>query len=223
MKEKLIQLQFALFFHETELRPDRFIPKIESVFDELFDQIPTILPIPPDAPAEIPVVILNSGDNKYACNISRSRIDFIVNTSNFDVNTNVEVDNFIEKLRPFASMMFGLRKINRFGLIGHYFCKTDNPIKQIQTKFLKNDIGSLQELNLRYNKKFKSSGFDFNHLIEVGQSNQFVNEEMVEGIFIQRDINNVPGELDIQIETVLEVVKTMAPDYYSEGVLEILR
>ena len=82
LKLKLLQLQLALFFHDIENRPDRFISKISEVSGNIFDQMPTIIPVPVTAPPEIPVVILKSGDGTYTCNISKVRIDFVVNFQN---------------------------------------------------------------------------------------------------------------------------------------------
>ena len=44
----------------------------------IFDSMPTILNLPPEVPAEIPLAQIRSKDNVYALNISRSRIDLII-------------------------------------------------------------------------------------------------------------------------------------------------
>lgn len=84
--------------------------------------MPTILPIPDDAPPEIPTVIMQSSDGKYGCNIARSRIDFVINYNNSQ-SASVQLEEFMERIRPFAALIFGYKNIIRFGLVGKYFSK----------------------------------------------------------------------------------------------------
>jgi len=48
---------------------------IISASEKILEGDPTILPIPPDAPPEIPRIITKSKDERYTCNVSLNRID----------------------------------------------------------------------------------------------------------------------------------------------------
>ncbi len=223
-KLKLLQLQLALFFQDIENRPDRFIKQITEVSGSVFDQMPTILPIPPNAPPEIPVVILNSGDHTCTCNISKSRIDFIINfqnSNNEDISKQLE--SFLDKIRPYASVIFGYKNIIRFGFIGQYFFKTDTSVETLQSKYFKNNLGTLEELNIRYNKRFSGNNLIINNVVELGKGT-FVGNQGIqqEGILIQRDINNVPNSSLIPIEDVFSIIKSKLPSLGPVGMMEIL-
>jgi hypothetical protein len=131
-KEKLIQLQFALFYEAIENRPDRLIGKIDEALDGIFDEMPTILPIPADAPPEIPSVIMRSSSGIYGCNISKTRIDFIVNYINSGDSMSVQLEKFIKKIRPFSAAVFSHKSISRFGVVGKYYLK--KVVQQLKSK-----------------------------------------------------------------------------------------
>lgn len=226
MKEKMIQLQLALFFEDYEGRPDRFIPMINESMAHLFDQMPTIIPIPNGAPPEIPSVILKSSDEIYVCNISRSRIDLIMNLGNVDSPSDSIMEEYIAKIRPYISLVFSLKKILRFGLIGQYIIKTENPIGKIQANYIKKDLGDLEELHIRFNKRFQNKGLLFNNIVEIGQVDLLSGENLVQdkGVFIQRDVNNVPVDnVDLKIEDVITIINLKRNEYESAGIKELLK
>lgn len=78
-----------------------------------FDGLESILPIPQDAPLEIPRVILNSKDEKYTCNISLNRADFFVNyknqeDKNFD-DTFSSIIKYLEDINLLLSLHFNAK------------------------------------------------------------------------------------------------------------------
>ena len=216
---KLLQLQLALFFEDIEMRPDRFVSEIS---DNIFDQMPIILPVPQDAPAEIPVVMLNSSDGKYSCNIARSRIDFVLNNMNSNNDILDDLIGFINSIRSYVAIIFGKKRIIRFGLIGQYFIESNNAVNTIETKYLKNTIGNLEELNIRYNKRFNSESMMFNDVVEIGKGS-ITNENITkDGVVIQRDINNVPENKSIEIEEMFMAIKSKLNDFDAKGIMEIV-
>jgi hypothetical protein len=222
---KLIQLQLALFFAENEPRPDKLGQKItDTSLGDVFNQMPIIMPIPLDAPPEIPVVILRSMSDVYSCNISRSRIDFFVKPGEND-DSNQHLIDFIEHIRPFASVVFANRKVNRFGFIGQYMIRTNDPVSKIHGKYLKYNFGDLEELSIRFNKRFKSKNGNLlmNRLIDISKANftEKNGKEQV-GIFIQKDINNVPNDRYLNIEDVLAIIKSEQDDFNSESIMELV-
>lgn len=230
-KLRLIQLQLALFFEDVENRPDKFVSRMSEVSDNIFNQMPTILPIPIEAPPEIPVVIMNSEDNLYTCNIAKSRIDFIANLSNYsDQSINDQLDNFLRIIRPYAAIVFGYKNIVRFGLVGQYFYKTDNSINEIKDKYINTnlkDLKDLEELSIRYNMRCNSNSLQLNNIVELGkgvfQQNINNNISNQDGMSILRDINNVSIDKALVIEDVFLVIKSKLPELKSSGIIGILK
>ena len=219
----MLHLQLALFFEDIENRPDKFIPKITEISDNVFDQMPTILPIPLSAPPEIPVVILSSGDGKYTCNIAKSRIDFINTASSSSEGISSQLENFVNKIRPYVSVIYGYKKIVRFGLICQYLFKTEDPVKNIQSKYLKTNLGSLEELTIRYNKKIEVSGLLINDIVEVGKGTIPQDGSGETGVIILRDINNALNTSELPIEDLFLVIKSQLSNLGAKGIMEILR
>ena len=77
---KIENLQIALFFKNPILRPDIEFKSFIEKFNTLFDLMPTQIPIPNNAPLDIPLMILNSSNNLYSCNISKSRSHLQIQT-----------------------------------------------------------------------------------------------------------------------------------------------
>ena len=209
MNEKLIHLQLALFYKEVELRPDLKFSGLNSAMLNMFDMMPTMLPLPPDAPPEVPLVILKGSTNGYTCNISRNRIDLIYNPQKQDQNATENINDFISKAKVFSKYVFDNQDNVRFGLVSRYFIQNEKPIEAIKKKYLKNSFGDLKELNLRFNKGKFQFGIDLNDIVEISSVIEIVNNKANEGILIQRDINNAPkpGQ-KISVKKVQEVIES---------------
>ena len=76
---KLLSVQMAIFSEESISRPDLLFNEVNEKLGGLINDMPTILNLPPDIPAEIPVVQAKSTDGWINLNVSRSRIDLIAN------------------------------------------------------------------------------------------------------------------------------------------------
>ncbi|MEH7249172.1 hypothetical protein V7114_20645 [Neobacillus niacini] len=220
-KEKILQLQLALFFETVENRPDKLMGKIDDALEGIFNNMPTILPIPADAPPEIPRVIMQSSNGLYQCNIANSRIDFTANFTNSGNSASIQLESFIEKVRTFAALIFGLKKIVRFGFVGQYFFKNNDPTKRIQSKYLKNDLGDLEELTIRFNKRFENKGTLLNDIIEINKGGFVENGNIQQkGVIIQRDMNNIPGE-PLKIEDVISIIVSNENKFRLSGITEL--
>lgn len=62
---RLLSLQVALFVDGVIDRPDLLMPQINAEFNNMFNDMPNVIKLPPEAPAEIPIVQMFSIDQKY--------------------------------------------------------------------------------------------------------------------------------------------------------------
>ncbi len=75
-------IQSALFIENFAFRNKiSIVSRINEAVDNLFDGDPTILPIPSDAPPEIPRIILNDSKSNYSLKFSPIRLDFLYDDS----------------------------------------------------------------------------------------------------------------------------------------------
>lgn len=222
--EKIVKLQLALFFQNLASRPDTMMDGINSAMGNLFDAMPQILPIPLDAPAEIPRVQMRSENMKYNCNISISRVDFILN-ENFQDEANWPdlTHDFLSKSKLFTKNIFEQTNIIRFGLIGNFFIPDKSASATMTKKYLKVDLSSAEEINLRFNKISLSHGLRLNNITSINTAiAQHINPPE-KGIFIEMDINNIPtGEL-IKHENTIQLIEKQMPSFSPEKVKGLVK
>lgn len=217
--EKIVKLQLALFFQNPISRPDNLMSGVNSSMGNLFDAMPHILPIPADAPAEIPRVQMHSESGKYSCNIACSRIDFILNGDFRDEVAWPDLTrDFLAKVKLFIGYVFGELKINRFGLIGNFFIPDRSATTSMTRKYLKVDLNSAEEINLRFNKRSSSHGLTLNNITSVNTAvaeNRGISDK---GIFIELDANNIPTQDTIKADDLLKLVEKQMPSFSPEKV-----
>ncbi|MEL4410586.1 hypothetical protein [Shewanella algae] len=222
--EKIVKLQLALFFQNQVSRPDNLMWGINSSMGNLFDAMPQILPIPAEAPAEIPRVQMRSENGKYNCNIACSRVDFILNGDFRDEVVWPDLTkDFLAKVKLFISSVFDQSKVVRFGLIGNFFIPDKSATTSMTRKYLKIDLNSAEEINLRFNKKTSSHGYTLNNITSVNTALAENNGQTDKGIFIELDVNNVPTQDPIKLDAMLQLIEKQMPDFSPEKVKGLVK
>lgn len=222
--EKIVKLQLALFFQNPISRPDNLMGGVNSSMGNLFDAMPQILPIPADAPAEIPRVQMRSENGKYNCNIACSRVDFILNGDFRDEVVWPDLTkDFLAKVKLFIGSIFEQSKIVRFGLIGNFFIPDKSATTSMTRKYLKVDLNSAEEINLRFNKRTSSHGFNLNNISSINTALAEANGQADKGIFIELDINNVPTQEAIKSDELLQLIEKQMPSFSPDKVKGLVK
>jgi len=222
--EKIVKLQLALFFQNQISRPDNLMGGINSSMGNLFDAMPQILPIPAEAPAEIPRVQMRSENGKYNCNIACSRVDFILNGDFRDEVVWPDLTkDFLAKVKLFISSVFDQSQVVRFGLIGNFFIPDKSATTSMTRKYLKIDLNSAEEINLRFNKRTSSHGYTLNNITSVNTALAETNGQTEKGIFIELDVNNVPTQDSIKLDAMLQLIEKQMPDFSPEKVKGLVK
>lgn len=218
---KISSLQLALFFQENIERPDIIFSEFIRRLPE-FDMIPTTLPIPPQLPADLPLIIHTSKDTKLQCNISRARIDLIMNRIDNESNESF-IDTFRTIGENFLKFTLGNTNIIRFGLVGNYFYETSNSISMICEKYINHSMSDLDDITLRYVKSNITNNLKINDSITITTAyGNFNNEEEKEGVSIQRDINSSPDNKAMITLNELQNLFISKINYLKESTMEEL-
>ena len=184
---KIENLQIALFFKSPILRPDIEFKSFIEKFNTLFDLMPTQIPIPNNAPLDIPLMILNSSNNLYSCNISKSRIDFITS----DIEELKKLKNTLSYIDEIAN----LQQIINFGFVTSFFEEENKASQIIKNNFLCKEYESipLKEVFVKFNKPITLNEEIFNYHFSVSEAQQqnLISQETRNGILMQKDINNI--------------------------------
>lgn len=179
MEGKIKKIQTAIFTKkikiEDEYQKSKLLLDAKDNVSGIFDGEPIQIPAPSDAPEDIPRMILNSRDRRYACNISLSRTDII---GGFQ-NSNELVDNddlFNDHIKKSLSVVEFLKKavsveVIRIGFVVNADFSSDNPVDFLRDNFFDGDkFKDTKELSFRHNKIDKIdelSGRGINNILMV--------------------------------------------------------
>ena len=144
-----------------------------------------ILPIPTNAPSEIPRLILNIPG--VVLNFAKNRVDIFAPFTNNQENIQKIVEIIIKDLKI---------SIGRIGFVANYFMEGDlNTIKNIVAPE-KIDKLNLKEISLRINTSVKIGGYSCNSIqsIQNGEIEKG-NVNKKSGIIINRDVNTLNEDL----------------------------
>ncbi|SFU32344.1 hypothetical protein SAMN05216339_101341 [Nitrosomonas eutropha] len=222
MKTRLLTIQFALFFRDIIERPDTAFSGLNERMINLFDGMPSMLPVPRELPPEIPIVTLRSEKDGYSCNISRSRIDLLFSRSD-DKKQNKDIfKDFNIKVAAFSKYVFEKQDVIRFGLIARYFKQDNDAVSTIRKKYFSNAVESVAELSLRYNAQSSVQKKVINDVVEIGANQLIFNGQTIDGVLVQRDINNAPVVNELLSLQELEKLSTELSGRISEEMIEAL-
>jgi len=179
----------------------------------LFDNSPTMLNVPQDAPAEIPRMILKNSDSSYMLHFGLNRFDFFYHdrsmvgglpTKKFE---DIKVD-FLAKLASVNSSLLTLTgsKIVRLGLIPTFLIKNEDGASIFIRKLYFNQDKvdeDVTDISFATNKRGKLESFNVNMGVR-GTAFRKKNDGMDNKLSIFNiDVNTIPEELlDVKIEDI---------------------
>lgn len=207
-------LQAAVFVPSLDL--SNKIALASELVDEtgkLFAGEPVILPIPPDAPSEIPRIILKSKDDYYSMNISLNRFDFYYNEQSINKGLPVRQlseikTSFIDKLKKTTGSIKRVSgvKIVRLGFIPTLQVKINDASQIVNNAFLKPKriTNNLYDLNLGILKRAKLEQLKVNIWFRINPFRKAGDKLDNKLLIIRFDINTIPEELlDLQEKKVV--------------------
>jgi hypothetical protein len=222
MKTRIITLQFALFLRDIVARPDIEFSSLNADMLNIFDAMPQMIPVPRELPPEVPVVVLTSEKKEYTCNLSRSRVDFVLQRTSDDKSNSDLLKDFNAKVAGLVKSILSKQEVIRFGMVARYFHQDNDALQTLRKTFFSSAVDGAEELSLRFNKVTESFGYTVNDIHEIGVAEAVTNGKLEKGILIQRDINNLPmSGKHFDYKTLLELSKKYA-SRISENEIETL-
>ena len=193
---KLLSVQIALFSSDLIGRPDLLMNEVNSRLGSIFNAMPNILNLPPEIPAEIPLVQARSTDDIFALNVSRSRIDFIVSPefSREDLPFDIfkEYKPLIEK---YCKATVNAINLVRVGVIMTLFQPTDENVKRIHEKYFCGPFPQNRvEIKFNVNEQNLVKGMVYNNIKTVEAIDLYIGEAVQKGVIFQLDTNNIPDD-----------------------------
>lgn len=187
----LFENQIAFFFKDLKIIDyEKFAYIIRENFAQIninFVSPAMILPIPIDAPAEIPRLQMSTPDQTLKINMSPLRADLI-----FTENQKNKIDNdlfFNLFLKLSEILLKNSLQVIRLGTVSRYILDDKNSAKRIMDHIFKFSDPDIFEASVRFVKKSLHEHFTINdsYAFETGFKN--INNQSSEIVLITRDIN----------------------------------
>lgn len=211
---QLQKIQTALFTPGINLaKPLDVAQNFINFTESLFDGQPVILPIPPDAPPEIPRIILKNSNDSYSCNISQNRVDFIFTEKGTPRSLSDEKDIFLRYLLLNVELLKNKQKvsINRVGTaITFLLPLLESSNKFINEKFLKERLFTdVYEVQFGVLKRLKLSNYEINCWFKLNTLRNTEDPSDDKAASVTFDINTRPDiYYDLNVEQVTMFYKS---------------
>lgn len=219
-KAVTISTQLAIFIDSAVARPDLLFNSLNSEIGEVIDAMPQTLPLPADAPSDIPRVIGTSSFGKFNLNISLNRIDFVENYAPTEAieKSIVEFKLKCNTLITTISQKYG---IVRIGLVGNYYVPHKNPSQLITDLYLNKNKSNLDEITIRINKRDTFKNIQINNVINLSQGQVTAQDYNGNAVIVQLDYNSADNSTPLEEGVILALFKEKSIAYSSKHVVEI--
>lgn len=231
MDYKVKQIQFAVFLKNFNLSDKiKLATDLKIKTGNVFDGEPTILPLPIDAPIEIPRIILQSRDGKYTCNVSLQRADLFFNLGaegESDITTNIaRAKEIAIQIATYFNTDISV-SIGRIGFVTTFVATaTEVANLFIKEKLLTNSKlvsrENLRTISVVVNDQDTISGYDISRIIQIG-SLQKPDRSASNDILILCDSNTVVEKFqdyNLSVDAISNILSnistTLTPEKFGE-------
>jgi hypothetical protein len=130
-------LQGTLFAHFSWAVNAKKLSAILSLFSDTFDSAPLVLPVPEDAPLEIPRVILRSNDKQWTLEIAANRVNY--RWTQMAEAQHQGVKDFADILTHFVQVLLGIEptRVGRIACIAARYLLAERPASLLSRHFCK--------------------------------------------------------------------------------------
>ena len=215
---KIASLQVSIFTPAVLFSKSKVLERMIGNFADSFDGDTVVIPIPDNAPKEIPRITLHSADGKLKLDIAESRVNLFRYRTDNDVavDTSQTLDfsfRVIEEYKDCTQSTIGrlalvvtrfLGKEKAASTLASYFCKR---------KFTKELFDHARNFEVHSHKKYTLEEFNINSWVRCQTKEKA--EDNPEIILVVQDINTLAEELAINDFT-LEQVKAFLEVAYGE-------
>jgi len=215
---KIISLQISIFTPALLFSKSRILEKLMSVFGDLFDGDTVAVPIPGDAPKEIPRIILHSADAKFKLEIAESRVNFFRYRKDDDVeiDTSQVLDLSSGVLKEYKDCTHSI--IGRMAVVVVKSLENENPGLTLARHFCKDKwIVELfrrpDNFEIHSHKHYILEGFNINSWVRCKTGRLIKDDKPI--ILVTQDINTLAEELEKR-DFSFQQVKTFVEIAYKE-------
>lgn len=176
---------------------------IHEPLKTILDGEPLLLPLPDEAPTEIPRISLTSKNNKYQCNISKEFIEFAYREDKPIKGLSELREQYLEVVGIISKVLKDkLRStIFRNGLVIRFTIPHETPVVSVKDKFIKSGIlNTPRALELNVLDRMEWEALIINRWYRIATKTEQSNGEKV--ISVVYDINTITEKkYDFSVES----------------------
>lgn len=196
---KIGSLQVSIFTPEVLFSKTKILERMMSCFGDHLDGDTVSIPIPGDAPKEIPRITLCSGDGKLKLDIAESRVNIFryLNDNEAGVDTNEFFDFSLRIIREYKNFTRSI--IGRLALVTERFISNQKPASTLADYFCgrksaKELFGQSLNFEIHSHKKYRLKEFNINSWVRFKTGTLKKNSKPI--ILVMQDINTLAEELE---------------------------
>lgn len=196
-------IQCSIFTPGFSFRPTAFLTYLLEHWGNKFDGKPLSIPLPDDAPPEIPTIVLTSKDSSLKMDVSRYRTNVSWNRTSSEVNPDVlsVIDEMNDILRDIIKDQ-GV-SAGRLAFILNRFAPVEDVAKMLAAHFCKEEwlTTALKqpenfELHVHERRVLGTGQFNVNSWFRVRTGRLVVDSKSA--VLVQQDINTMAEDLESQ-------------------------
>ena len=221
---ELVTIQIALFSENLISRPDVLMNEINNRLGNILDSMPTILNLPIDAPAEIPIAQIQSSNNIFSLNISRHRVDLIIRPNLAEKQSPSDCyKKYKATIDKYYKTVTNAIGVIRIGIIYTLFEEMANNVEAIFGKYMKENFPTnTTEISIRTNTHSMNKNIIYNNIRNVQAGDLHIGNQVHSGVVIQLDTNNIPNNEVLLTNEMLSAALALASNKLKVGALKEL-
>lgn len=195
------QVQATIFTPGLIFSTSEILKKLINLEQNLFDGNPFVLPLPDDAPMDIPRITLENKKKTFKLEVAPNRMNFFRNK--VDNEDKVKIDEFIQTASQILTEL--LEKINvncgRIAIVINRFAIKDNPAKEIvlhfcEDNFMKEPFDRPSEFEIHSLKKYTFlEKYEVNSWVRIRSGHLQYEKGIIKSVInVQQDINTIAEE-----------------------------
>lgn len=212
---KIFSLLFTIFTPEILFKKSKILQHIMEDYSDKFDGDIISLPLPDDAPADIPRLILSDSYKKFRFEVAKSRANFhIFSKEAFEIESNFKsyLDLYFDLIKKYKECTNAT--IGRIGIVIKKFIEKDNPTNYLFKYFCneklvnKEIFNYLNDFELNFRKRYSLKNFKINSWVKCKNGKLNIgNKQNLDSILVIQDINTLLEELESKNYSIQDLKK----------------
>jgi len=216
-------IQFAIFPKNFSISDKiKLATGLREKTGDLFDGEPTILPLPIDAPLEVPRIILQSKDGLSRCNISLRRIDVFLGYKKGVVDNIARAKGITNTITDYFITDCGIN-IGRIGFVATFLSEFISDANEFIKEKLFNNSKFINQTKIRnisavINNAFSIEKYDLSRIIKIDTLRK-VGIQNSNAILVMSDANTVIekfSEYNLSLLDINKIIETISLDLVQE-------